>query len=71
MPNILKRNKDLIIYMRNMCLEFYNAMMIYNTTAESIIQNINGKLKDINASLESIPKKTRATMDARNGLSLE
>ena len=58
MPNSLKCDQDLITYMRNICLEFYTAMTIYNKMAESIIQNIDGKLKDINASLESIPKRT-------------
>ena len=60
MPNSLKRDQDLFTYMRNICLEFYTAMTIYNKMAESILHNIDGKLKDINASLESIPKRTES-----------
>ena len=60
MPNGLKRDEDLILYMRNMCMEFYNAIMVYNTTATSITHNINNKLEDINIALESIPKMTEA-----------
>ena len=60
MPPSLKRDRELMTYMRSICLEFYTAMTIYNKTAESLIINIDGKLKDINSSLESIPKKTDA-----------
>jgi hypothetical protein len=60
MPPSLKRDRELMTDMRSICLEFYTAMTIYNKTAESLIINIDGKLKDINSSLESIPKKTDA-----------
>jgi hypothetical protein len=56
LPGDLTLDRAMILYMRDMCMEFYNAIMIYNTTATLINDNIDNKLVDINVSLDSITK---------------
>ena len=56
LPDSLKRDAELLNYMRKMCLEFYTAMTVYNKTAESVIERIDDRLLDINASIGTIPK---------------
>jgi hypothetical protein len=48
-------------HLRSICMEFYNAVMIYNDTTNAITGLIDDKLEDINISLESLPKMEHRT----------